>query len=182
MLKQILDNLEKNELIGQQHHGTVKGKSTQTLVSELQDLLVEDTANGREAVLIALDQSKAYNLVYHPLLLANMRLLGFKQQSINIMTNFLSDRKQFVQIEGRRSEKLLIGPNSVIQGSTLSCMLYLIYILDFPELFHSEKHKPAEYRECPKTNLKTLIDDAYLKTLKENNKTFQETVYETMEK
>ena len=41
-LKQILQHLDENELIGHQHHGAIRGKSTQTLVSELHDLLVED--------------------------------------------------------------------------------------------------------------------------------------------
>ena len=181
LLKQILDHLESNHLIGQQHHGAVRGKSTQTLVSELQDLLVEDAALKMEAVLIALDQSKAYDLVSHTILLDKMRILGLKNQAINIMANFLSERKQYVQLEGKRSSKLLLGPNSVIQGSTLSCVLYLIYILDFPELFHSVKHSPAEYRECSKTNVKTFVDDAYLKVKKTQDKTFVQTVQDTMD-
>ena len=166
--------------VGQQHHGAVCGKSTQTLVSELQDILAEDISHNREAVLIALDQSKAYDLVSHEILLGKMRILGFKQQALKIMSSFLSNRKQYIQVEGKKSQKLLIGPNSVIQGSTLSCVLYLIYILDLPELFHTEKHEPAEYRNCHNTNLKTFIDDAYLKTIKKQGKTLKETVVETM--
>ena len=60
-LKQIIQHLERHKLIGHQHHGVVQGKSTQTLVTELQDLLVEDRTKGQESFLIALDQSKAYD-------------------------------------------------------------------------------------------------------------------------
>ena len=98
------------------------------------------------------------------------------------MASFLSNRKQYVQVEGHKSEKLLVGPNSVIQGSTLSCALYLIYILDFPELFHQTKHEPEQYRSCTQTNLKTFIDDAYLRALKKPTMSLKETIQVTMDK
>ena len=180
-LRQILQHLERHDLIGHQHHGAVHGKSTQTLITEIQDLLVEDRTNGQDSFLIALYQSKAYDLVCHEILLRKLEALGFKPQAIRIMTSFLSGRKQFVQVEGRRSECLLTGPNSVIQGSTISCALYLIYILDLPELFHEEKLQPKEYRESKKTNVKTFVDDVFLKAFKEDDKTFKESVLTLME-
>ena len=179
-LRQILLHLDTNHLIGQQHHGAVRGKSTQTLITELQDLLVDDRTQGKESFLVALDQSKAYNLVCHIILLRKLEAIGFKPQAIRIMKSFLSDRKQYVQVEGHRSESLTLGPNSVIHGSTLSCVMYLIYILDLPEIFHEEKLEPKEYRKSEKTNIKAFIDDIFLKAMKIKDKTFKESVEEVM--
>ena len=72
-LKQILNHLDKH-----QHHGAVHGKSTQTLVNELQDLLAEDRVEGRESIRIALDQSKAYKIVCHKILLRKFEDLNPK--------------------------------------------------------------------------------------------------------
>ena len=180
LLQQILQHTTSNNIIGQQHHGSVKDKGTQTLITELQDLIVENLHNGKDGALIVLDQSKAYDLVSHPLLLKKLELLGFQPQALQIMSSFLQGRKQYVQLDGFKSDKLDVGPTSVVQGSTLSCMLYLLFILDLPELFHSTQHQPAQYRECSQVNLKTFVDDGFLLTQKHHDKTLKETIENTM--
>ena len=181
-LEQLIKHLDQNKLIGHQHHGAIKGKSTQTLISELHDNLMEDDTKGQESALLILDQSKAYNLVSHDLLLKKLEIIGFQPQALRIMKSFLENRKQYVQVDGFRSENLMVGPNSVVQGSVLSCTLYLIFILDLPELFHNEKHDPIQDRNCKKTSIKTFIDDTYLKANKEPNKDLTTTVRENMDK
>ena len=133
-LLQMSQHMEENDLIDQSHHGAVKKKSTQTLISELHDKLVEDDANGKESILLILDQSQAYDVIPHDILLRKLEAVGYQPQALKMMRSFLSDRKQLVQVEGARSELLACGPRSVIQGSTLSCILYLVYILDMPQL------------------------------------------------
>ena len=49
--------------------------------------------------------------------------------------NYLQNRRQQVTLEGTYSDELHSGPFSVIQGSVLSCLLFLIYTLDIPMLF-----------------------------------------------
>ena len=51
------------------------------------------------------------------------------------MLSFLSDREQFVEIDGIRSDTLPSIPCSVIQGSKLSSLLYTIYINEVPLLY-----------------------------------------------
>ena len=93
-LDQLLQHLNQNGLIGHQHHGAIKGKSTQSLITELHDILVEDNTNGQEAALI-INQSKAYNLVSHKLLLKKLEIIGFQPQTLRIMKSFLENRKQY---------------------------------------------------------------------------------------
>ena len=111
-----------------------------------------------------------------------MQVLGFLPQAIAIMANFLADRKQFVQVQAHRSDKLAMGPNSVIQGSTLSCALFLIYIMDMPLIFHDTPHTPQQYRDCPQPHIKTYVDDGYIKTYTKPNHTIKESIQETMDK
>ena len=62
-------------------------------------------------------------------------------------------------MEGDISDELHIGDMSVIQGSTLSCLLYLLYTLDLPLLFYEEKLKIEDqiYNKTP--NSTTYVDD-----------------------
>ena len=41
MLGQILQHLSDNKLVGHQHHGSIKNRSTQTIVTEIYDKLMD---------------------------------------------------------------------------------------------------------------------------------------------
>ena len=142
---------------------------------------MENLTNDKDAALIVLDQSKAYDVIAHDILLGKLRLLGYTNQAITIMASFLAERKQFVQVQGSRSEVLVTGPNSVIQGSVLSSALYLIYVLDTPLIFHDTKHEPLEYRKCSRPSIKTFVDDNYTIVKKSENKDLNQSVKDAME-
>ena len=77
---QILQHLDDNN-INTNHHGSVKSRSTQTLVLELYDRLLQDLNNDQEVVLLLLDQSKAYDLVPHHILLQKLEILNYSNQN-----------------------------------------------------------------------------------------------------
>ena len=180
LLFQILDHLNENDLIDHSHHGAIKHKSTQTLIVELHDTLVEAMEQGKDNILIALYQSKAYEIIDHEILIKKLGIIGYQNQATEIMASFLGMRKTYVHIQGQDSEMLLRGPNSVVQGSTLGGALFLIYVLDMPHIFHEEVHNPIEYNKCTKPNLKTVVDDCFGIAQKPNDKTLQQTVIDTM--
>ena len=180
ILKQLIEHLDSNKIVSNQHHGAVKDMSTQTLISELHDRLVDSLTKQEESALIIIDQSKAYEVVNHEILLKKLQAIGCTEQAISIFRSFLTNRKQYVQIQAHKSDKILTGPQSVIQGSSLSCALYLVYILDMPSVFHSSSHTPMESRKCAKPDLKTFVDDAYVHTVKVGDKTMTQTITETM--
>ena len=99
------------------------------------------------------------------------------------MKTFLSERKQFVQINGKRSDKLVIGDNSVIQGSTLSCLLFLIYVLDLPQIFSTNKDiSPSDQKTTKSPTTKTFVDNIFTIIQKEESKDLATSVRETMDK
>ena len=68
-LRQILNYLEVNNLVNHSHHGGVKGKSTQSILNEVHDNLVETLENEEDAALVLIDQSKAFDIIEHQILL-----------------------------------------------------------------------------------------------------------------
>ena len=93
------------------------------------------------------------------------------------MSSYLEKRSQYVQVETKKSDKLEVGPRSVIQGSCMSTILFLIFILDLPEIYHIEKHNPIENTKCKETKAKTFVDDTYLEVQPKDNQTMETSCY-----
>ena len=174
--------MDKIKSVGHVHHGSVQLKSTQTLVTEIYSQLVQNLENGEDTILLQLDQSKAFEVVDHRILINKIRALGFKEQATKLMISYLQDRKQYVHISGFDSDRLDIGPQSVIQGSTLSCTLFLIFIIDMTMMFHSSRHSPEQQINCNRENQNTFVDDNSIVIKKESNRTLSESVQSTMQK
>ena len=141
--------------------------------------------NEDDSALICLDQSKAYEIVNHQILLRKLTAIGFTRQATEIMKSFLSERKQYVQIQAMKSESLLTGPQSIVQGSSISCVLFLIYVLDLPQIFHDQSHTPEENLNCKQPNAKTFVDDIGIVVTKPKNndsKSMKELVGQTMDR
>ena len=170
---QVLNYLVSNDLVHEAHHGAIKGKSTITAIATIVDTWATKIEENQEIAAIAMDQSAAYNLIDHEILLHKMEILGFQKATIAWFKNYLSDRQQQVQIDGAKSDYLHIGSRSVIQGSVLSCILYLIYMLDIPLLFHQKAHTMEQTESCKSHNIQTFIDDILVSIQAEADKSLQ---------
>ena len=182
LLHQILQFLERYNLVPHSHHGAIANKSTQTLIIELHDSLLRDLNDDTDSALLVLDQSKAYDLVNHGILMEKFKILGFNRKSLAVIESYLSDRKQFVEIQGIRSDNLTVGPQSVTQGSTLSGALYLIAILDLPLIFQAEQMSPLQMSDSKDQNVKTFVDDNFIIVRKNQNSDLKESITQSMER
>ena len=84
--------------------------------------------------------SKAFDTIDHFTLLTKMEYYSIRGNTLELFQSYLTNRKQFVEIDTNRSNILNSLNCSVIQGSKLSGILYTIYTNEIP-LLHTLMHK-----------------------------------------
>ena len=129
ILKRILEIQELNneDITGQNQHGFKKGRGTATLSAELQNMIAR-AMDGEEYVLVAsLDLSAAFDLVDVKLLIKRLIIIGLPDDVIQLINEWLTNRYYYVDINGKTSTlfDLLLG---TVQGSILGPILYALFV------------------------------------------------------
>ena len=99
---QIEQFFERNGLLGKFQFGFRRNKSTISELLTLFDTLLEAKEMKREILIILYDLSAAFDTVPHQILIEKLRLYGFCQLTIKWIVSYLSNRKQFVEISGKK--------------------------------------------------------------------------------
>ena len=89
---------------------------------------------------MTVDFSKAFDLIDHKILYQKLIKLGFHKNSIALIKSYLSDREQYIEINGKTSSTLTLGEKGSPQGSCISPLLYLIYTIDLQYLLDAHFH------------------------------------------
>ena len=74
--------------------------------------------------------SKAFDTVGHSILLKKLELYGVTDLNHSWVKNYLSIRKQFIQINNEKNTELETITCDVPQGSILGPLLFLLYVND----------------------------------------------------
>ena len=82
--------------------------------------------NGQEARIVQIDFSAAFDKVNHQGILYKLSSVGIGSFVLSVQTQFLSNRSQYVLVDGCRS-KLVNVVSGVPQGSVLGSLLFLLY-------------------------------------------------------
>ena len=179
---QMLNFLVKNKLIPHEHHGGIQGNTTITAITTMLDKWANALEENKDLAIIILDQTAAYDLIYHPILLDKLRILGMSESTIELFKSYLSNRSQQVLVDATFSSELFCGPTSVIQGSVLSCLLFLVYTLDLPLIFLQTSLAIEDYDKDNKPKPNTFVDDVVVEIQLEEDNTNQSKIDNTMDK
>ena len=121
-----------NSLFGMQY-GFRPGRSCEHALLDAQST-ISDSLNKRQiSILLLIDFSKAFDMVDHTILLWKLEYYGIRGLAQQWLKSYLSNRKQFVSINGSNSGEECIT-YGVPQGSILGPLLFIIYINDIPEI------------------------------------------------
>ena len=85
-------------------------------------------------MILSTDLSAAYDTVDHEILVRKLFYYGIRGSELDFVISYLSNRSQYIELDGQRSNVVMSGPSSVIQGSKLSGILYTIYTNEVPRI------------------------------------------------
>ena len=112
--------LDTNKIILKQHHGGLARHSTLSAKSLIDYRIGEGIDCGKSTVILSTDLSAAYDTVDHCILVRKLHHYGIRNKELDLIKSYLTERFQFVELEGKRSEVTNCLASSVIQGSKLS--------------------------------------------------------------
>ena len=135
-IKTHLDNyLDNNDIIHKHHHGSRKGHGTDTATGQIQHELLIRYEDNKMTTTIQTDLRAAFDTIDATALTDKLQYYGVTGQELKLFKSFLTDRRQYVQIDTFTSTIEDSLPCSVVQGSKLSVTLYTLYTNEITLLY-----------------------------------------------
>jgi hypothetical protein len=126
---QLTNHLELNNLLYQHQYGFQRNKSTLHNLTHLTNYIYSALNDKKYCIGLFLDLCKAFDGCSHSVLFKKLRKYGIHGTTYDWFASYLKDRKQQVDIDGNLSSASTFNI-SVIQGSILGHILFLIHIND----------------------------------------------------
>lgn len=119
--------LERYNIISDKQYGFREGRNTQDAIAFLTSNIYAAIDEGRPALCVFLDLTKAFDTLSHKQLLDSLQDVGIRGKANKLMSSYLSEREQFVMVESTVSTGSVVK-FGVPQGTVLGPLLFLVYI------------------------------------------------------
>ena len=133
-LKQINEYTSQNKIIPKLQFGFRSKHSTIHALMAVNEFIQKELNKNKHVFLCGIDLRKAFDLIQTVTILPiKLRHLNFDENSINWITSFFSERKQFVHVNNVDSSTENLHDISLCQGSSMGPPFFSLYIFDLPQ-------------------------------------------------
>ena len=123
VFNQLSEYFKVNNLLFEGQYGFRDKHSTELATVELMDRVITALEEKRLPISIFMDLSKAFDTLDHKILLSKLQYYGVTGTALSWFNSYLSNRSQYVEINGRSSDVNNID-TGVPQGSILGPLLF----------------------------------------------------------
>ncbi len=124
---QVIDFIERLQIYKDTLTGFRRGFSTGSALLKLRDDIKRAMNASEISIIVLIDFSKAFDTISHDTLIRSLHKMGFSRNFLSWSLSYLSNRKQYVQIDAQQS-KPMTTYFGVPQGSILGPLFFNLYV------------------------------------------------------